>query len=802
MHRTVLSACVVLLLSSSLSADVLEVEGPQDSLAGAPSVNHCTLRKAIINANNDAATYPQCRAGNGIDTIVFISPMTVTFALAGISEEGGLTGDLDITESVIIDGGGSVIDGAGLDRIFDINPGGAAGVEVTIANVHLRNGSGLGGGGGIQSNNATLHLQNVTISGSHAPHGDGGAIVMANGGVLNMTNSTISGNDAAFHAGAMVLEGTANITGSTITANASLTGLTGGLRALGIVNVRSSIVAGNTNISPLNYIPNLDGTFTSAGYNVIGDLGAAPGNPVIVAAAGDQFGVTAAAVNLGPLQINGGGPPTHALLSGSVAIDKGHSSGSASDERGLTRPCDLAAVANAAGGDGADAGAFVVQGSCVGTNTDPQANDDPATVAEDSGPNSIAVLANDTDAEGDTLVVSAVTQGAHGAVANDGSSVSYTPAANFAGMDSFHYTTSDGNGGEDTATVSVTVTAVQDAPDAVDDTATVAEDGGPYAIAVLANDGDVDGDTLSVTGAGSAAHGTVTSSASGVTYAPHADFFGSDSFTYTIGDGHGGSDTATVLVTVTNVNDAPGATADNYVVNQDTPLTIGAPGVLGNDTDADADALTATLVANVVHGSLVLSSGGGFTYHPHPAFAGTDSFTYRAQDAATQSNTAQVTIQVLDTQPPDVSASLTTAILWSPNHELVDVGFALTVTDNGGGSVATSAQVFSDEDDVTPGGGDQSPDAKAIAPGTLRLRSERSGGGNGRVYLVRVLATDAASNTRTACVTAVVPKSSSAADLQSVALQADAARAQCLAGMAPPPGYFVVGDGPIVGPKQ
>ena len=765
MQRTLLSACVVLLLSNSLSATELVVEGPQDSLAGAPAINHCTLRKAIINANNDAATYPQCAAGSGIDTIVFLSPMTVTFALAGISENGGLTGDLDITESVIIDGGGSTIDGAGLDRIFDINPGSGAGVEVTIRNVHLRNGSGLGGGGGIQSNNATLHLQRVTISGSHAPQGDGGGIVMANGGLLEMTNSTVSGNDADFHAGAMVIEGNANITGSTITGNASLTGLTGGLRALGIVNLRSSIVAGNTNISPLNYIPNLDGTFTSIGYNVIGDLGAQPGNPVIAAAAGDQFGVTAAAVNLGPLQVNGSGPPTHALLSGSVAIDKGHSSGLTDDERSLTRPCDLAAIANAAGGDGADAGAFEVQGTCVGTNTDPQANDDPATVAEDSGPNSIDVLANDTDAEGDTLLVTAVTQGAHGAVANNSTSVSYTPAGNFAGMDSFTYTIGDGNGGTDTATVSVTVTAVQDAPDAVNDTATVAEDGGPYAIAVLGNDGDVDGDTLSVTGAGSAAHGTVTSSASGVTYAPHPDFFGNDSFTYTISDGHGGSDTATVFVTVTNVNDAPVALANSYSVNQDTPLTISAPGVLGNDSDVDGDALTAALLANVLHGSLLLNPSGGFTYHPNPAFAGTDSFTYRAQDGATQSNTAQVTIQVLDTQPPDVSASLATTILWSPNHELVNVGFALTVTDNGGGAVSTSIQVFSDEDDVTPGGGDQSPDAKNIAPGTLRLRSERSGGGDGRVYLVRVVATDASSNSQTACVTAVVPKSSSAADL-------------------------------------
>src|SRR4051812_40779874 len=120
LSRPVLGSLFVSLLMAALPmrATVIEVEGPQDSLAGAPTINHCTLRKAIINANTDTAAYPQCASGSGIDTIVFLSPMTVTFALGGINEDAGLTGDLDITESVIIDGGGSTIDGANLDRIF------------------------------------------------------------------------------------------------------------------------------------------------------------------------------------------------------------------------------------------------------------------------------------------------------------------------------------------------------------------------------------------------------------------------------------------------------------------------------------------------------------------------------------------------------------------------------------------------------------------------------------------------------------------------------------------------------------
>jgi hypothetical protein len=145
------------------------------------------------------------------------------------------------------------------------------------------------------------------------------------------------------------------------------------------------------------------------------------------------------------------------MQAGSIAIDKGHSSGSTTDARGLMRPCDLAAITNASAGDGGDVGAFEVQGSCAGTNTDPDAVDDNATILDDSGANTISVLSNDTDAEGDTLSVTAVTQGARGSVVNNGTSVSYTPDANFFGSDSFTYSISDGNGGSDTATVNVTV---------------------------------------------------------------------------------------------------------------------------------------------------------------------------------------------------------------------------------------------------------------------------------------------------------------------------------------------------------
>ncbi|MEO8035798.1 MAG: cadherin-like domain-containing protein, partial [Acidobacteriota bacterium] len=447
-------------LPLSLQATTLQVEGPQDSLAGAPTINHCTLRKAVINSNNDAATYPQCASGSGLDTIEFLSPMTVTFALAGAGEEAALTGDLDVTQSLVINGGGSTVDGAALDRVFHIHPG----ITVTINDLHIRNGSGNGGGGGILVDGATLNLNNVTISASHSPGGDGGAIWVRNGGTLNLTSCTISGNVANGHAGAINVEGaTATITNSTITGNSStFANLTGGIRNTGTTNLRNTIVAGNAGTD----LPNLDGTFVSQGYNGIGNLGTAVGNPTIPAATGDQIGVSDAVVHLGSLQNNGGPTPTHALLAGSVALDKGHSSGSATDQRGLTRPCDDAALTNAPGGDGADVGAYEEQVAC--SNTPPDAVDDTASVAEDSGANSIAVLANDSDPNaGDVLSVVGVTQGAHGSVAisGGGSAVTYTPSANFFGSDTFTYTIDDGHSATDTASVFVTVTNVEDPPD-------------------------------------------------------------------------------------------------------------------------------------------------------------------------------------------------------------------------------------------------------------------------------------------------------------------------------------------------
>ncbi|KKK79943.1 hypothetical protein LCGC14_2828440, partial [marine sediment metagenome] len=189
-------------------------------------------------------------------------------------------------------------------------------------------------------------------------------------------------------------------------------------------------------------------------------------------------------------------------------------------------------------------------------NDNPDAVNDAVTTNEDAAVTTGNVLTNDTDPNSDTLSVASFTQASNGTVVDNGDGTfTYTPDANFNGSDSFTYTISDGAGGTDTATVNVTVNAV---PVGVDDNVTTNEDTAVTTANVLANDTDLDGDTLSVASFTQASNGSVVDNGDGTfTYTPDANFNGSDSFTYTVTDGAGGTDTATVDVTVNAVNDDP-----------------------------------------------------------------------------------------------------------------------------------------------------------------------------------------------------------------------------------------------------
>ncbi|MBB6310330.1 cadherin-like domain-containing protein, partial [Xanthobacter tagetidis] len=293
-------------------------------------------------------------------------------------------------------------------------------------------------------------------------------------------------------------------------------------------------------------------------------------------------------------------------------------------------------------------------------NDAPVAAADTATTAEDT-PLVIAaadLLANDADIDGDTLSVTGVGGAVGGTVALDDGEITFTPNANFNGDASFTYTVSDGKGGTDTATVNVTVTPVNDAPVAAADTATTAEDT-PLVIAaadLLANDADIDGDTLSVTGVGGAVGGTVALDDGEVTFTPDANFNGDASFTYTVSDGKGGTDTATVNVTVTPVNDAPVAAADTATTAEDTPLVIAAADLLANDADIDGDTLSVTGVGGAVGGTVALDDGE-ITFTPDADFNGDASFTYTVSDGKGGTDTATVNVTVTPVNDAPVAAA-------------------------------------------------------------------------------------------------------------------------------------------------
>lgn len=179
---------------------------------------------------------------------------------------------------------------------------------------------------------------------------------------------------------------------------------------------------------------------------------------------------------------------------------------------------------------------------------------------------------------------------------------------------------------------------------------------------VLINDSDEDkDDSFTAVKVSSPSYGTLALNADGsFTYTPNNNYNGNDSFTYKAYDGMAYSTAATVTITVNAVNDAPVAVGESYSTNEGTTLTVGTPGVLKNDTDADGDALTAVLVNNPGHGSLTLNGNGSFNYTPTEGFTGDDSFSYKANDGSADSNIAEVTVTVDAVVEPPADAEAPT----------------------------------------------------------------------------------------------------------------------------------------------
>jgi CSLREA domain-containing protein len=354
---------VAMQLAAGANAATLTVNSAADDGTGSCTPAKCTLRDAILSAKRT-------------DTVSISLPANTPVTLTN--------GEIVVNVELKIKGPGarlqtvqrSTAAGAPKFRIFNV----AANVGVTISGLTIANGSvpdlfgggilnagavelidclvtgnSAAAGGGIYNVGAgsLLIITTSTISGNSNSRGGGGGILSE--GTLNIVNSTISGNSGNDGGGVHNFQGTATITDSTITGNTAISnGDGGGIFSIpaGALKLKNTIVAGNS--APIG--PDLAGTIASQGYNLIGSNKDAP----FTAATGDQIGTALSPIDprLGPLQDNGGPTNTHALLTGSPAIDRG-SAGKTTDQRGLPRKIDSPLIANTA--DGSDIGAYEVQ---------------------------------------------------------------------------------------------------------------------------------------------------------------------------------------------------------------------------------------------------------------------------------------------------------------------------------------------------------------------------------------------------------------------------------------------------------
>lgn len=458
-------------------------------------------------------------------------------------------------------------------------------------------------------------------------------------------------------------------------------------------------------------------------------------------------------------------------------------------------------------------------------NRPPVAQDDARPTAEDTALviQASSLAGNDTDLDGDSLTVTAVGEASHGTVALVNGQITFTPDADYNGPASFSYTVSDGKGGMDSATVAVSVTPVNDAPTAADDTLSMDEDSalvifpGAYpgisvprptvalpTSSVLGNDTDAEGDALTIVAVGGASHGSVELINGTLVFFPDPDYTGPASFTYTVSDGKGGTTTANVTVNVTPVNDAPviaseaassvaenavgtayqivasdvdgdvltyalsGTDADLFTVDadgrvafkaapdfdipadadgdnvydivveahdgavattRDVTITVTDMGdnrapvaaddtvsvredvelvfqqqalpddgdggggrglvlLLGNDTDPDGAPLAVTAVGDGVNGDVVLDDQGRIHFRPDDDFNGAASFSYTLSDGRGGTDTATVTVNVTPVNDAPVAVDDVRFLAWSDQASVVAADFVANDQDVDGDSLS------------------------------------------------------------------------------------------------------------------
>jgi len=270
--------------------------------------------------------------------------------------------------------------------------------------------------------------------------------------------------------------------------------------------------------------------------------------------------------------------------------------------------------------------------------------------AEDDEPNTIDVsTSTDEDVavtvsltadeyDGDSYSFSIISNPSNGGVSLSGTTATYTPNQDWNGTDTFTFeATDDRTSRTNVATATITVNPVNDAPVADNTSGSGDED---IAVDITMSGTDIDGDNLTYSVVATN-NGTVTIDGAIATYTSTQDWNGTDTFTYKVNDGFLDSNTATVTVTVAAVNDAPVSSGVGASTNEDIAKTVTL-----SASDVEGNSLTYSIVSNPSKGSLGNVSGTDVIYTPNANWNGIDTFTYKANDGALDSNVATVTIDI------------------------------------------------------------------------------------------------------------------------------------------------------------
>lgn len=342
----------------------------------------------------------------------------------------------------------------------------------------------------------------------------------------------------------------------------------------------------------------------------------------------------------------------------------------------------------------------------------PVAVPDVSVVNANSTDNSLTPLANDVDSSstGLTITTAAVSNslpaGNSGSVSTNGTTLTYTPANGFSGVETINYSITDGNGATASSAVTITVSPLPLPPVAVADIATVLAESSNNSIQALANDADVASAGLTITNvstvttlpAGSS--GTTSTDGSSISYTPAPGFAGVETLSYEITDGNGNTATAVVTVTVTPLAAPPVATADLATVNQDSSDNTISP--VNNDVDIAGGGLTLTNVSSLStipagNAGSVNASGNNINYSPATGFAGVELLQYQIADnnGATATGLITVTIVPSPVTPSPLATPDVASVTQDSSNNVLDV-LANDIDPASGGLTLTGVSVQAD----------------------------------------------------------------------------------------------------------